>query len=93
MLLGKIVVFILVEPARIRMGISPVASTYGSMMSTRVNTDNGVIQLVATGSSHFLIRVLENAVEVDSYILKPCDSICTVILCKLCTPTASFSVT
>lgn len=55
------------EPASIGMGISPVALTYGNMISSRVNRDNRVRQLVASGSSHFLIRVLENTVEVYSH--------------------------
>lgn len=58
---GEIVVSILVEPAWIRMRISPVAFTYDSMISSRVNRDNGVRQLIAPGSSHFLISALENA--------------------------------
>lgn len=41
-------------------GFSPAASAYSSMMSRRVNSDYTLIQLVASGSSHFLIRVVEN---------------------------------
>lgn len=42
------------------MVISPAAFTYGGTISRRVNRDNAAIQLVAPGSSHFLIRVSEN---------------------------------
>lgn len=40
--------------------ISPVAFTYGTMISHRINRDDRVVQLVAPGCSHFLIRVLED---------------------------------
>ena len=68
MLYDKTVVFILVEPASIRTGILPIAITYRTMISSRVNKDDMVLQRVTPGSVHVLIRVAENVYL--RYILK-----------------------